>query len=189
MRALVLLAALAACGGHAAVVEKPTAKKAAARDPIKPAAQKAFDRAMSAIRVGGPDAAENAKARLKEALQTDPTIWEAWHDLGVIAWGEGDDDAAVDNFTHALAIVHDRVPTLLARAEAYRRSGHKREARADYENALKHTEEDDPNRRDGAARPRLCCCATTPTSTTRSSYCARPCSSPARTRRSTPSSA
>src|ERR1700733_5498109 len=142
-----------ACGGNAKVAQQHTAKTSTAQhDPIKPAAQRAFDRAMSAWRVGGPDANETTKARLKEALEADPTIWEAWHDLGVVAWREGDDDAAIDAFTHALAIQHDRVSTLLARAEAYRRKGSKKEARADYENALKHTEEDDPNRRDGAAR-------------------------------------
>jgi tetratricopeptide (TPR) repeat protein len=42
--------------------------------------------------------------------------------------------------------------SLLARAEAYRRGGHKKEARADYQDALKAMEEDDPNRRDTAAR-------------------------------------
>jgi tetratricopeptide (TPR) repeat protein len=107
---------------------------------------------MRAMRLGGPDAPETARARLKHALEIDPTIWEAWHDLGVIAWDEGDDDTAIDAFTKALAIVHDRVPTLLARAEAYRRAGHKKEARSDYETALKKADEDDPNRRDAAAR-------------------------------------
>jgi tetratricopeptide (TPR) repeat protein len=151
--AAAIAAALAACGGNAKVAQPNTAKtKAAQHDPIKPAAQRAFDRAMSAWRVGGPDADETAKARLKEAVDADPTIWEAWHDLGVVAWKDGEDDAAIEAFTKALAIQHDRVGTLLGRAEAYRRSGHKKEARADYENALKHTEEDDPNRRDGAAR-------------------------------------
>jgi tetratricopeptide (TPR) repeat protein len=153
MRAILLALALVGggCAGHAAAVT-PTSKKAVVRDPIKPAAQKEFDRAMSALRIGGPDAPETAKARLKGAVEIDPTIWEAWHDLGVIAWGEGDDEAAIDAFTRALAISHDRVPTLLARAEAYRRGGHRKEARADYENAIKHADEEDPNRRDAAAR-------------------------------------
>ena len=40
-------------------------------------------------------------------------------------------------FNKALAIHKDHVPTLLARAEANRRGGHKKEARADYETAIK----------------------------------------------------
>jgi tetratricopeptide (TPR) repeat protein len=70
----------------------------------------------------------------------------------VIAWNEGDDDAAIDAFTKSLAINKDHVQTLLARAEANRRANHKKEARADYELALRTAEEDDPNRKDAAAR-------------------------------------
>src|SRR5690606_18740907 len=108
--------------------------------------------AMRAMRLGGPDADETARARLKKALGIDSTIWEAWHDLGVIAWREGEDDEAIDDFGKALAHNPDHTPTLLARAEAYRRAGKKKEARADYQAAMKGMEDDDPNRRDAAAR-------------------------------------
>src|SRR5262249_6690043 len=74
------------------------------------------------------------------------------HDLGVIAFKEGDDDAAVDAFGKALRLKQGHIPTLLARAEANRRGGHRRDARADYEAAIKTTEEGDPNRKDAAAR-------------------------------------
>nr|HEX4315504.1 tetratricopeptide repeat protein [Kofleriaceae bacterium] len=151
--AIIIAITASACGGHGGVDIKAGPKGPVAKlDPIKPAAQHEFEAAMRAMRLGGPDAPETARARLKHALEIDPTIWEAWHDLGVIAWDEGDDDTAIDAFTKALAIVHDRVPTLLARAEAYRRAGHKKEARSDYETALKKADEDDPNRRDAAAR-------------------------------------
>ena len=78
---------------------------------------------------------------------------------------------------------------LLARAEANRRAGHKKEARADYEAALQGA----PTRTIRTARtpPRASrrCCATPASSTTRSTSCATPCACRARTRRSTPSSA
>src|SRR6185369_9523997 len=104
------------------------------------------------LRLGGPEANETAAGRLKSAVKTDPSLWEAWHDLGVIAWKEGDDDEAIADYTKALGIKKDNTSSLLGRAEANRRAGHKKEARSDYETALKTTEEDDPNRRDAAAR-------------------------------------
>jgi Tfp pilus assembly protein PilF len=150
-----LLVVCAACSGGAhgrTVAGGGTGAKAAKADPIKPAAMREFEAAMRAIRLGGPDADDTAKARLKHALEIDSQIWEAWTDLGVIAWNDGEDDGAVDDFTKALAIHKDHVPTLLARAEANRRGGHKKEARADYEAAIKVAEEDDPNRANAATR-------------------------------------
>ena len=155
-RALVMLVtalALAACGGGRKHATTQTTRTAAAkRDPINPKAAREFEGAMRALRVGGPEAQDTAKARLKAALDSDKTLWEAWFDLGVIAYKEGDDDAAIDAFGKALKIKAGHTPSLLARAEANRRAGHKKDARADYEAALKTTEEDDPNRKDAAAR-------------------------------------
>jgi tetratricopeptide (TPR) repeat protein len=145
---------LAACGGS-------TGKRNVAgtgpgtkqhRDAVKPAAQKEFEAAMRAIRLGGPEADETARARLRSALKLDGTIWEAWYDLGAIAWREGDDDEAIDDYGKALSIDRNHTSILLARAEANRRAGHKKEARGDYETALKMMEDDDPGRRDAAAR-------------------------------------
>jgi tetratricopeptide (TPR) repeat protein len=151
----VALAVLAACGGgpskHAAAPAARTGRTAA-RDPINPKAAKEFEGAMRAVRVGGPEAQDTAKTRLKAAVELDPSLWEAWHDLGVIAYKEGDDDAAIDAFGKALKLKPKHTPSLLARAEASRRSGRRKDARADYEAALKTTEEDDPNRKDAAAR-------------------------------------
>jgi tetratricopeptide (TPR) repeat protein len=158
LAALVMLGALgaSACGGaskHTQTEATHTTTAATAkRDPITPKAAKEFEAAMRALRVGGPEAQDTAKARLKAALDNDKTLWEAWHDLGVIAYKEGDDDTAVDAFGKALKIKAGHTPSLLARAEAHRRAGHKKDARADYEAALKLTEEDDPNRKDAAAR-------------------------------------
>jgi tetratricopeptide (TPR) repeat protein len=152
----VALAALAACGGGS--TSKPTASPTARtgsraqRDPINPKAAKEFDGAMRALRVGGPEAQDTARARLKVAVEADPSLWEAWHDLGVLAFKDGDDDAAVDAYGRALKIKPGHVPSLLGRGEANRRAGRRKDARADYEAVFKATEEDDPNRKDAAAR-------------------------------------
>jgi tetratricopeptide (TPR) repeat protein len=150
-----LAAALAACGGGGtkqAATQPTRTGTRAARDPINPKAAKEFDGAMRAMRVGGPEAQDTAKARLKAAVEADPSLWEAWYDLGVINYKEGDDDAAIDAFGKSLRLKQNHTASLLARAEANRRSGHRKDARADYEAALKTTEEDDPNRKDAAAR-------------------------------------
>jgi tetratricopeptide (TPR) repeat protein len=154
MKGLVLIALLAACGGSKGQRQVVGAggRTKEHRDPVKPAARKEFEAAMRAIRLGGPEADETARARLRAALKEDNGIWEAWYDLGVIAWREGDDDEAVDDFGKALAIDRNHNAIVLARAEANRRAGKKKEARSDYETAIKAMDEDDPNRRDTSAR-------------------------------------
>jgi len=150
---IALVVAAAACGGSVKERTKaegrPIAKKL---DPVNPKAARAFENAMRALRLGGPEANETAKARLKEAIDIDGKLWEAHHDLGVLAFKDGDDDAAIEHFTKALAVNPHHTPSLLARAEAHRRAGHRRDARADYEAAMRGTDEDDPNRRDASAR-------------------------------------
>jgi tetratricopeptide (TPR) repeat protein len=152
IKLLLLVIALSACGGSATKPIGPQGRTVNRLDPVNPKAAKEFEAAMRALRLGGPEAHDTAKARLKSALDIDPKLWEAWHDLGVIAYKDGDDDAAIGHFSKALAIYKDHTPTLLARAEAHRRAGHKKDARTDYETALRTTEESDPNRRDAAAR-------------------------------------
>jgi tetratricopeptide (TPR) repeat protein len=153
-RALVVLLAFAtACGGTGKRTVRGGGRTVAGRrEPIKPAAMKEFDSAMRALRLGGPEASETARARLKKALDIDSSIWEAWHDLGIIAWRDGEDEQAIEAFNKALAANSEHTPTLTARAEAYRRSGRKKEAKADYKAALAQMAEDDPNRPDAAAR-------------------------------------
>lgn len=154
-RAAVLLgvvAALAACGGSVKDRTRPGAPVVKKLDPVNPRAAKAFENAMRALRLGGPEAHDTAKARLKEAIEIDGKLWEAHHNLGVIAYQDGEDDAAIEHFTRALGVNEGHTPSRLARAEAHRRAGHRRDARADYEAALRATEEDDPSRRDASAR-------------------------------------
>lgn len=148
---LVALASLGACGAAPKITPGGKAPKPKL-DPVNPAAMKQFESAMRALRLGGPDASDAAKSRLKEALEKDGKLWEAHYNLGVIAFKEGEDQTAADEFGRALAINKSDVQTLLARAEANRRAGNKKDARADYEAALRGTDEDDPIRRDAAAR-------------------------------------
>ena len=153
MRALVVVLALAACGGGGTKSARVgTGRETKHKEPVNAKAQREFDAAMRALRLGGPEAHETAKARLRAALEADKNLWEAYHDLGVISFKDGDDDAAVDAFTRALAIKKNHTPTLLGRAEAHRRAGHKREARADYDAVIATTEADDPNHRDASTR-------------------------------------
>ena len=157
MRHLLLIAALAgasltACGGSSANRIGPGKTKTVKLDPVNPKAAKEFEAAMRALRLGGPEANETAKARLKASLEIDGKLWEAWHDLGAIAYKDGEDDVAIEAFSKALSINPSHTSTLLGRAEANRRAGKKKDARSDYEAALRTTEEDDPNRRDAAAR-------------------------------------
>jgi tetratricopeptide (TPR) repeat protein len=149
----IALAFTTACGGGGKRTVKGGGRAATERrEPIKPAAMKEFDSAMRALRLGGPEANEIARGRLKKALEIDSSVWEAWYDLGIIAWREGEDDAAIDAFGKALAQNNEHTPTLMARAEAHRRAGHKKDAKSDYESALKLMAEDDPNRPDTASR-------------------------------------
>jgi len=155
-RSVCLIAVVvAACGGGGAQRPSATLGKAGSttsKRVIAPSAARDFDAAMRALRLHGPEATETARARLQAAVKADPSLWEAWFNLGAIAWRHGDDDEAVSAFTRALDIHKDHGASLMARAEAYRRSGRKAQARADYEAALHGMAQDDPNRTDTAVR-------------------------------------
>ena len=121
MKKLLFVAAivLAACGGKSTRdTLKPGQKQHVRLDPVNPKAMLDFEAAMRAMRLGGPEASETAKGRLKDAIEKDKNLWEAWHNLGIIALRDGDDAVAVDAFDHALAINKDHNESLLARAEA-----------------------------------------------------------------------
>ncbi|MGE0868235.1 MAG: tetratricopeptide repeat protein [Kofleriaceae bacterium] len=151
--ALAVATSLTACGGSATSRIGPNGKSSRVKlDPVNPKAAKEFEAAMRALRLGGPEASETARARLKAALEIDSKLWEAWHNLGVIAYREGEDEVAVEAYGKSLAIQPGHTPTLLGRAEANRRAGHKKAARTDYEAALRELEPDDVRRRDAAAR-------------------------------------
>jgi Tfp pilus assembly protein PilF len=143
-RLVALLLVLAACG-HGAVYTRGQKARTVTRPKLRPVRQEAlrdFDAGLRALKLGGPEADERAAEKFKDAAAKDPTLWEAWHDLGVIAARQGDDAGAVDAFTHALAINPAHTPALLGRAEANRRLHRVSAARADYKEALARDPQD-----------------------------------------------
>ncbi len=155
MRRWVILAILlAACGG--ASVGRTKGKggkgKAATLAPVKKEALSEFKAALRALKLGGPEARETARARLEHAVTIDKNLWEAWHNLGVIDGDDGDDAAAIEAFGKALAINPAHTPSRIGRAEAYARTGDTKEARADLDAAIDELAEDDPMRADVSAR-------------------------------------
>lgn len=158
-RSLVLaVAALAAgCGGGARATRSvggggTTTVAPPPADPVAPAARRAFEAAIRALRLGGPEAVATATSRLEEAVRADDKLWEAWHDLGVLRARAGDDEGAVAAFDKAVTIYPAHTPSRMARAEANRRAGNNKAARADYQAILEGAVADDPLRRDAAVR-------------------------------------
>jgi Flp pilus assembly protein TadD len=136
------LAVVLSCGGGTSThKETAAARRPAAREP-KPAAVRELDAGLRALRLGGPEASQRAAEAFERATVADPTMWEAWHDLGVARSRAGDDRLAVAAFGKALELEPGHVPSLLARAESWRRLGKRGEARADYEAAIKLDEDD-----------------------------------------------
>lgn len=128
--------------------------------PVKPEAMSAFEAGMRWIRAAdkrarpGPRARarDKAKAELRRAVELDGKLWEAWHNLGVLHYAEGDDEQAVQAFDSALAVNPAHLASLMARAEAHRRAGNTAQARADYEATIARSPADGPLRRPATAR-------------------------------------
>lgn len=147
-------AVILGCGGGASphkettpqqTAAAKTAKGVAAKKPareVKPAALREFDAGLRALKLGGPEANERAAESFERAVAADPTMWEAWHDLGVVRARSGDDRKAAAAFGKALEAKPGHIPSLVARAEASRRLGKRGDAKGDYEAALKIDPED-----------------------------------------------
>lgn len=138
---LILLCALltGACGGSRAVgagAEQPVLP------PVKAAALAEFDAGLRALRGNSRQSDRRARARFQAAIEIDGTLWEAWHNLGVLAFEAGESERAAEAFSEALDVNPAHRPSLVARAEAYRRAGHTRKARADYEDAVESQPDD-----------------------------------------------
>jgi Tfp pilus assembly protein PilF len=104
---------------------------------------------MRAVKLGGPEADEQALRRFVAAVEIDPTLWEAWHNLGVIYARQGDDAGAQDAFERALKVNPAHTASLLAQAESARRARRFGAAKKGYQEALAR----DPD--DAATRLRL----------------------------------
>ena len=76
MRWLLIITLIAACGGGGTRKVKGGRNVAAKREAIKPAAMKEFESGLRALRLGGPDANDTARVRLRAALKINSSIWE-----------------------------------------------------------------------------------------------------------------
>lgn len=157
--ALCMMSLASACGSSSsgrATLGTDQAGKMRKLPPVKPDAMRQFEAGMRALRLAGdeptPDTLAKAKERLLAAVELDKNLWEAWHNLGVIHYREGEDDAAVEAFGKAFAVNPLHVESLLARAEAHRRAGRIDDARSDYDSAIARAPDDSPVRRNATAR-------------------------------------
>lgn len=142
MKTLILVAGLtlAACGGSQRTGRKVVATPKL--EAVKRGALREFDGGLRALRLGGPEADEQALGRFKAAVQIDPSLWEANHDLGVVLGRLGDDVSAVTAFDAALRVNPAHTPSVLARAEALRRLRRTGDAKKGYEEALARDPDD-----------------------------------------------
>jgi tetratricopeptide (TPR) repeat protein len=127
-----LAIASAACGGSGRTRASGPRRVTPKLPPVKADALAQFDAGMRALKLGGAEATEKAKPRFSRAVAIDPNLWEAWYNLGAVLFVEGDDEGAAEAFTSALKVNAAYIPAVLARAEAYRRAGERKKARADY---------------------------------------------------------
>ena len=174
--AILIAVFCAGCGDSPArrTVKKPEpSKKAATPEPSQPAlvnpeAMGEFEAGTRAIRLAGQDrsteAYAQARKRFQRTVELDSTMWEAWHNLGVVHYAEGDDDSAVTAFTRVLEVNPSHTESRLARAEAHRRAGRTDDARRDYEDSIERSSDENAVKRNATAR-RKCSRSTCPAST------------------------
>ena len=141
---------LIACGGSGSQVRSSKTVKPKL-PPVNKQALRAFDSALRALRLGGPEATEKATGRFERALEHDAKLWEAWYNLGVLRLRDGNFGDAVSGFSKALAINPAHTESLLGRAEARRALRHVSRASNDYEKAMTLLADDhEPYRQVGA---------------------------------------
>jgi tetratricopeptide (TPR) repeat protein len=139
VRAMICAAALVAygCGGSAVAVEDPTSLP-----PVDPAALAEYDAALQALEVGDEEARRRAVRHLEAAVAIDRTLWEGWHNLGVLRLADGDARSAERAFSEALELYPHHEGARMGRAEARRRAGRVQEARDDYQAVLSRRPDD-----------------------------------------------
>jgi tetratricopeptide (TPR) repeat protein len=102
-----------------------TAPKQAAMPKLPPAKPEAVEALKEAGRLErlGPANYERALERLKDAVELDPGLWEAWYDAGYLALALHQGDEAIAALEKARAIVPGHAPTAQALAAAYAAAG------------------------------------------------------------------
>lgn len=129
---------LTGCPGSAAK-KKVAIRRALPK--VERSAKRAFDRGVRELRVARGER-EQARARVRarkqfmEAVEIDPRLWEAWHDIGLIDIADGDLPGAATALGKAIAIQPASVPTALTLADVLARLGRYDAARAELERAL-----------------------------------------------------
>ncbi|MCU1283364.1 MAG: Tetratricopeptide 2 repeat protein, partial [bacterium] len=113
---LLTLICVAGCGAAAKQAEIPKLP------PAKPEAVEALKDAARLVRLG-PGNQERALERLKDAVEIDPQLWEAWYDAGWIELGRHHTDEAVAALEKAQSILPTHAPTAQALAQAYAQAG------------------------------------------------------------------
>ncbi|MET0343451.1 MAG: tetratricopeptide repeat protein [Polyangiales bacterium] len=111
-----LLLLLAACGAAPALPPAHAATSARETAARGGDARRLLTEAAAALRKGTKKADTQADALLKKAVARDPSLWQAHHDLGVLALRRGDEPAARTHFGEAHTRAPDAVEPALALA-------------------------------------------------------------------------
>ena len=90
--------------------------------PAKPEAVEALRDAARLVRLG-PGNHDRAIERLKDAVELDPGLWEAWYDAGYLELGRHHTDEAIAALEKAQSILPSHGPTAQALGQAYLEAG------------------------------------------------------------------
>lgn len=118
-----LLACSVACGG-ATVQEKPTT----AAKPADPRAARIYLEGVDALAKATTEHEERAISAFEQALQIDPTLWEAHYNLGVVYRRRGDVRKALPHLEAAHELEASAGEPLIALAEAQHALGDRERA-------------------------------------------------------------
>jgi protein O-GlcNAc transferase len=132
-RALVLVLVLAGCGS--AQKTGPAAIVPAVLPAAKPEARPHFEEGLRHL-ASGPRGYEAARTSFEKAIDIDPKLFEAWHDLGVVESKLGGWEAAVVALERALKLQPASRKTALALGDALTSAGRADEAVPVYERRL-----------------------------------------------------
>jgi tetratricopeptide (TPR) repeat protein len=95
--------------------------------PAKPEAVEALKDAARLVRLG-PSNTERALERLKDALELDPRLWEAWYDTGYLELQRHHLEDAINALEKAQSIYPAHAATAAALASAYLQAGRTNDA-------------------------------------------------------------
>ena len=111
-----------------------------------PEAVRHFARGTRLMRSQRRTTRQKARAEFEAAIEADPTLWEAYHNLGVWFRQEGDLSAAISNFTKARSASPTAEPPAIGIAEALYTAGEVRRAVGVLEEHLDEVEDSVPVR-------------------------------------------